>query len=165
MGICEWTSTEDATTGDPVATWGADGVTPTLAANWAFLNTPANLSVTTSAVTYSVTATVGASANNLAVLIWNDDKSYTANDLLYLSNVQLELGASPTAYEFRSYQHTLLDCYPYYYKLQSTSNNYLLGVGQAYLTTAAFDVLTVVSGTASGVFGTDSSRVCIIYTR
>jgi hypothetical protein len=38
------------------------------------------------------------------------------------------------------------------------------------LTVVAFDVLTVVSGTASGVFGTDasgsvSSRVCIIYTR
>jgi hypothetical protein len=38
------------------------------------------------------------------------------------------------------------------------------------LTVVAFDVLTVVSGTASGAFGTDasvfvSSRVCIIQAR
>jgi len=94
MGIAEFTGTEDAVSGDPVTTWGADGTTPTLAASWAFLNTPANLSVTTSPVTYTVSATCGASMNNLAVIIWNDDKVYTANDAMYFTDVQLKRGSS-----------------------------------------------------------------------
>lgn len=76
MGIAEWTGTADATTGDPVSSWGADGTTPTLAADWAFINTPVNLNVTTSAAKYTVSGTVGSSANNLAIIIWNDDKTY-----------------------------------------------------------------------------------------
>ncbi len=99
MGIIEFTGTEDATTGDPISSWGASGTTPTLAASWAFVNTPANLSVTTSAVRYSVTGTVSAGANNLAVLIWNDDKVYNASDLFYFSEVQLEYGAVASPYE------------------------------------------------------------------
>jgi hypothetical protein len=109
MGIAEWTSTEDGTSGDPVSTWGADGVTPTLAGGWAFLNTPANLGVTTTPTRYSVTATAGASTANLAVIIWNDDKSYTANDTLFFTDVALEPGGVATAMERRpiAYENSL----------------------------------------------------------
>ena len=116
MGIAEFTGTEDAVSGDPVSTWGADGVTPTLAASWAFINTPANLSVTTSGALYSVTATVGASANNLAVIIWNDDKSYNANDYILLTNVQLEEGTVATPFELRPFGLELMLCLRYYQK-------------------------------------------------
>lgn len=116
MGIAEFTGTEDATTGDPISSWGADGTTPTLAANWAFINTPANLSVTTSAARYSVTGTVGASANNLAVIIWNDDKSYNASDAFCVGEVQLELGTIPSPFERLSYQRVLAECQRYYHE-------------------------------------------------
>jgi hypothetical protein len=109
MGILEWTGAEDNTTADPVSSWGADGVTPTLAAGWAFLNTPANLGVTITPTRFSVTATTGASMVNLAVMIWNDDKSYTANDGFFLTDVVLEPGDRATAIERRNiaYENTL----------------------------------------------------------
>lgn len=101
MGVLEWTGTEDATTGDPVSSWGAEGVTPTLAANWAFKNSPVNLNVSTTSALYSVTATLGSTFNNLAVIIWNDDKSYSANDNFSITNVQLEEGGVATPYDQR----------------------------------------------------------------
>lgn len=103
MGIVEFTGTEDSVSGDPISVWGADGTTPTLAASYAFLNIPANLSVTTSMATYTVTATVGASANNLAVFIWNDDKTYSASDYILFTTAQLEAGATATTFERRPY--------------------------------------------------------------
>ncbi|EAQ34560.1 hypothetical protein NB311A_06066 [Nitrobacter sp. Nb-311A] len=92
MAIVEWTGTADATTSDPVSSWGADGTTPTLNANWSFVNTPANLNVTTTPTRYSVTGTVGSSINNLALLIWNDDKSYTAGDGFNVTDIDLHAG-------------------------------------------------------------------------
>lgn len=92
MGILQWTGSADATTSDPISSWGADGTTPTLNANWSFVNTPANLSVTTTPTKYSVTGTVGSLVNNLAILIWNDDKSYTAGDGLDFTCLDLHAG-------------------------------------------------------------------------
>jgi hypothetical protein len=113
IGILEWTGTEDATTGDPVSAWGADGVTPTLATNWTFKNTPVNLGATTSSLGYSVTATLGTSFNNLAVLIWNDDKSYSAGDSFSVSSVQLEDGSYGSPYDQRLGSQELALCLPY----------------------------------------------------
>jgi hypothetical protein len=121
MGIAEFTGTEDSVSGDPISAWGADGTTPTLAAGWAFVNTPANLSVTTSIVKYSVTATVGASANNLAVFIWNDDKSYNASDSFQFAEVQLEAGSVATSFERRSFGDELMLCERYYQKTYDVS--------------------------------------------
>jgi hypothetical protein len=109
MGILEWTGAEDNTTADPISTWGADGVTPTPAAGWAFLNTPANLGVTVTPTRFSVTASTGASMVNLAVIIWNDDKAYSANDVLFFTDIVLEPGDKATAIERRNvaYENTL----------------------------------------------------------
>lgn len=115
IGIAEFVGTEDSVAGDPVATWGADGVTPTLATNWSFLNTPANLGVTTASGRYAVTGTVGASATNLAVFIWNDDKSYAANDVLYFGNAMLVKGTPPPlAFEPRQVTQERILCQRYY---------------------------------------------------
>lgn len=141
MGIIEFTGTEDATTGDPVSAWGADGTTPTLAANWAFITTPANLSVTTSEASYSVTGTVGASANNLAVLIWNDDKSYTAADTFYFTDVQLERGARATRFERIHISENLRRCQRYYYRRKAASITDPIGVMHAFSATQAFGKL------------------------
>lgn len=98
VGVAESTGTADSISADPISAWGSAGTTPTLT-SWTFLNTPANLNVTTSWVRYSVTVTVGASANNLGIMIWNDDKTYTSNDYFQLEDVQLEKGPIPTPYE------------------------------------------------------------------
>lgn len=102
MAIVEWTGTVDATSGDPVSSWGADGTNPTLAAGWAYITesaTPTNLNVTTSWAQYTKTATVGASANNLAVLIWNDDKTNNVGDSLSIGEVGLWLGSIAQPFE------------------------------------------------------------------
>jgi hypothetical protein len=117
MGIVEWTGTEDAVSGDPVSSWGADGVTPTLAAGWAFLNTPANLAVTTSPVRYAVSATCGGSTKNLALMVWNDDKSYNANDTLYFARADLSPGSvAPLYAEARPYSIELGLCQRFFQK-------------------------------------------------
>lgn len=115
-GIVEWTSTEDAPTADMISSWGADGVTPTLASNFAFKNTPANLSATTTPAVYSVTATLGNTFNNLAVFIWNDDKAFTANDAFYVTDVQLEPGSVASSYDVKDYDYTWRRCRQYVWK-------------------------------------------------
>jgi hypothetical protein len=93
--ICIWTGTADATTSDPVTTWGADGTNPTLSGSWAFVGTPVNLNPTTSWATYKVAegAAISGSATNLGVLVWNDDRTTTqTTDILRIADVQLERG-------------------------------------------------------------------------
>lgn len=102
MALVEWTGTVDETSGDPISSWGVAGTNPTLAAGWAYITesgTPTNLSVTTSYVQYSKTATLGASANNLAVLIWNDDKTNNVGDTLTIGEVALNLGSIVQPFE------------------------------------------------------------------
>jgi len=96
VAVLEWTSTADAVTSDVVANWATD---LTWATNWAALNTPANLALTTSEQTFKVEdLTVGASCNNLAVFVWVDDTDCAADDILQLGEVQIVRGS--TAPEF-----------------------------------------------------------------
>ena len=115
MAVLEWTGTADTLTSDVVSSWGSAGTNPTLAASWAYLGTPANLSPTTSWATYRVEGlTVGASANNLAVLIWCDDKTTTAGDTLTITDVQLEEGPTCSGVERRPFAQELQLCQRYF---------------------------------------------------
>lgn len=123
MAVVEFTGTEDSVSGDPISSWGSAGTNPTLAASYAYLGTPANLSPTTSWATYRVEGlTVGASANNLAVMIWCEDESTTVTtDILRITDVQLEEGAVCTEIERRPYVQELALCQRYYDRLQFSS--------------------------------------------
>jgi len=114
--ILEWRSTADAVTSDVVSAWGVEGTNPSFATNWVSLNTAANLNVTTSWATYSVTATgsSGSGCNNFAVFIWSDVTDTTAGDFLYITDCQLEQGSNATPFEHRSYGEELLRCERYY---------------------------------------------------
>lgn len=104
MAILVWTGTEDAATGDPISAWGSAGTNPTLAANWAYVGTPTDLSATTSWATYYPTqsGSISGSATNLAVMIWTDDKTTTqTTDYFLLTDVQLESGAASTIIDRR----------------------------------------------------------------
>lgn len=120
VGIMEWTGAADTTTADPISAWNADGVTPTLIANWAFLNTPANLSVVTgsfpNATPFSITATVGAAAANLAIFIWNDDATVAVNDLFQYTNLQLNEGRVALPFDVRPFEVDLNICRAFYRK-------------------------------------------------
>ena len=122
--IIAWDGTADTVTADMISAWGAEGTDPTLATNFTYENTPANLSLTTSYATYSVTASVDtASAKNIIVFIWSDVTTTSAGEFLYLSDVKLEAGDTATPFEHRSYGDELAKCQRYYYESGGTATN------------------------------------------
>jgi hypothetical protein len=116
--ILSWNSTADTVTSDVVSAWGADGVTPTFAANWTAENTPQNLAPSNTWTRYSITATLDtASTNNVAVFIWCDDMTTTLGDFLYITDVQLEVGSLATPFERKTMSELFLDCQRYYFMI------------------------------------------------
>jgi hypothetical protein len=129
--IVAWSGTADTVTSDIISAWGAEGTNPTLIANATYENTPANLNVTTSFATYSVTANVDtASTANIIVFIWSDVTDTTAGDFLYITNAQLEIGTSATPFERRLYNQELANCQRYYEK--SYAQGTVAGTAQSY---------------------------------
>lgn len=115
--IVAWSGTADSVTSDIISAWGAEGTNPTLIANATYENTPANLNVTTSFATYSVTANVDtASTSNIIVFIWSDVTDTTAGDFLYITNIQLEKGSTATSFDYRPYGTELALCQRYFCK-------------------------------------------------
>ena len=114
--VLSWTGTVDAPTKSMVSAWGADGVTPTWAANWT-LEGVGTFTPTTVEQTFEL-ENISIDTNNLqniAVFIWNDDKTTTAGDILYIDDVQLEAGTVATAFEQTPYALTYALC-EYYQK-------------------------------------------------
>jgi hypothetical protein len=118
--IVAWSGTADTVTSDIISAWGAEGTNPTLIANATYENTPANLSVTTSYATYSVSAAVDtASTKNIIVFIWSDVTDTTLGDFLYITDVQLEKGSAATDFEFLPIDVSLGRCQRYFDKSYS----------------------------------------------
>lgn len=113
--IVAWSGTADTVTSDIISAWGVEGTNPTLIANATYENTPANLGVTTSFATYSVTANVDtASTSNIILFIWSDVTTTALGEFLYITNVQLEKGSTATSFEYRPYTTELALCQRYY---------------------------------------------------
>jgi len=113
--IVSWSGTEDSVTSDIISAWGNEGTNPTLITNATYENTPANLSLTTSFATYSVSANIDTSgAKNIIVFIWSDVTDTTAGHFLYVTDCQLERGNTATPFEHRSYGEELTFCQRYY---------------------------------------------------
>jgi len=113
--VVAWSGTADTVTSDIISAWNVEGTNPTLIANATYENTPANLRVTTSWATYSVTANVDtASTTNIIVFIWSDVTDTTLGDFLYVTNVQLEKGSTATSFDYRPYGQELALCQRYY---------------------------------------------------
>jgi hypothetical protein len=138
--VVAWSGTADTVTSDIISAWGAEGTDPTLIANATFENTPANLSVTTSYATYTLTANIDtASTKNLIVFIWSDVTDTTAGDFLYITDVQLEAGSTATEFERRPIGTELALCQRYFYNRGGSTTAEMANVGsfQAYSTTQA----------------------------
>jgi hypothetical protein len=117
--IVAWSGTADTVTSDIISAWGAEGTNPTLIANATYENSPANLSLTTSYATYSVSAAVDtASTKNLILFIWSDVTDTTAGDFLYIAESKLELGSTATAFVYagETTQGELAACQRYFIK-------------------------------------------------
>lgn len=117
--IVAWSGTADTVTSDIISAWGTEGTNPTLIANATYENTPASLGVTTSWARYSVSAAVDtASAKNIILLIWSDvtTTSVGGADILYITDVKLEVGSTATTFETPNYVHDLLRCQRFYWR-------------------------------------------------
>jgi len=128
--IVAWSGTADTVTSDIISAWGVEGTNPTLIANATYENTPANLSVTTSFASYSVTANVDtASTKNIILFIWSDVTDTTLGDFLYITNIQLEKGSTATSFDYLDYGRSLIQCQRYYFKIKPASNSTLIPAG------------------------------------
>jgi hypothetical protein len=117
--IVAWSGTADTVTSDIISAWNVEGTNPTLIANATYENTPANLNVTTSWATYSVSAAVDtASTVNIIAFIWSDVTDTTAGDFLYITDVQLEKGSSASDFTLSTgtVASEIMACQRYYEK-------------------------------------------------
>ena len=137
--IIAWDGTADSVTSDIISAWGTEGANPTLATNWTYENTPANLSVTTSYATYSVSAAIDTSgAKNIGIFIWSDVTDTTLGDFLYITDVQLEKSSVATALEYRTYQVELVLARRYFEVISAATNGLAAyGIAQCASTSRA----------------------------
>jgi hypothetical protein len=95
-GLITWSSTADAVTSAlaAAAAWGAAGANPTLATNWTYENTPANLALTTTWQTFSIPNVTfdTASGANVGVFLWCDDTDAAIGDELWVTDVNFVPG-------------------------------------------------------------------------
>jgi hypothetical protein len=140
--IIAWSSTADAVTSDVVSAWGAEGANPTLVANWTYENTPSDLTLTDAFQTFTIEniSVDTASAANIGVFIWIDNSDGTVGDLVYIGDVQLEIGAVATKFEQRPIAEEQYLCRRYFRDYLDVANamvqvcNYSNGTTQAYTT-------------------------------
>jgi hypothetical protein len=131
--ILSWSSTADAVTSDAVNTWAAP--ITSFATNWTAENTAASNTLTTSFQTFKIEGVSidTASTANIAVLIYCDQTDGVADDAIYITQVQLELGAIATPFEIRPFAQELALCQRYYLRIIQTATNWFM-TGFAYAT-------------------------------
>lgn len=111
MAIIGWTGAANSPTSDPISAWGATGVDPTLAASWAYQDTPSSLTLTGNFVTYTTgTIPIGNTVNNIGILIWCDTTVTNVNDHLDVTCVGLTKGFEFTPYYPDMPQYEWLRC-------------------------------------------------------
>ena len=111
-GIVAWTGTADVITSDLVSAWNASGTNPTLATNWAFQNAPVNIALTADSFTLHKIegVTMSSSVKNVAVFFWIDDTDHIAGDVVYITEVQLEIGDLAHDFQRRTFADELHQC-------------------------------------------------------
>jgi len=142
--ILSWSSTADDVTSDVVDAWGA---TPTYVANWTAENTPESKTLTTSYQTFKVEGVSIDTANavNVAVFIFCDQTDGVVDDAVYITDIQLEVGAVATPFVLRQIGSEFALCCRYFEKLVDPINWYgIFGLGLSISTVAA-EVITYFS--------------------
>jgi len=117
--VLSWNGTADALTSDLVSAWNSEGSNPAWIANWTAENTPEDLALVADAwTTYRIEniSIDTAGLTNLAVFIWCDDGDADVGDIVFISQVQLNLGPICLPYSQRSFQDELQKCMRFWQK-------------------------------------------------
>lgn len=140
--IIAWDGTADTVTSDVVSAWNASGTNPTLVANWTYENTPADLTLTTSFQTFSVSAAIDtASTKNIGLFLYYNNADGTVADFIYIADVQIEQGTAATAFEQVSIPEKIMRCRRYLPAWIAEGTADMLGTGQNLTTTDSRIVL------------------------
>lgn len=125
--VLSWDGTADAVTSDVVSAWAA---TPTFVANWTAENTPADLTVTSGWTTVTIEGILldTANMNNLAVFIWTPNEE-TIGDIVYISQVKVNQGATASSFVPKSYEEELFACQRYCYVPPTPGTGSFVGFG------------------------------------
>jgi len=138
--VLSWSSTADAVTSDVVSAWGGQGTNPTLVANWTAENVAANLALTASWQTFKIEniAIDTASMTNLAIFIWVDDTDCAVDDLLYITEMQLNEGEVCLPYSPKPFLAELQNCRRFYWKNIAGAAYYIFSTGFDFDATNAY---------------------------
>lgn len=119
-----------------VSAWNNYSVNPTWAAAWPAVEISGNFGTSINWTNYSITGIVPNTANLLGVLIWIETQSsLTSSDYVFVQNVQLEIGSTPTTYETLSEDAALSRCQPFFNGIYATgAKTYGQGVWTLYST-------------------------------
>tara|TARA_Y100001973_G_C5197312_1_gene335155 strand:- start:1243 stop:2313 length:1071 start_codon:yes stop_codon:yes gene_type:complete len=140
--VISWDGTADSVTSDVVNAWENASTVPTLATNWTYENTAASLALTTSFATYTIEgiAVDTSSTNNIAVFIWSQTETNNVGDILYITDVQLEVADVAGTYDRKSFAEEWSDCQRYFFSSighdVSKSGNTGVGNGYSFFTIA-----------------------------
>lgn len=114
MAVIVWTSTADTITSDVVGVWGAGN--PTLATNWAYIGTPADITITTTRTRFSVAnLTVPTNANNIGLFIWLPGQE-ASGDFFNVARAKLEKGTVATEFAAPNFGEELRRVQRLYFK-------------------------------------------------
>lgn len=125
IGIIGWDGAVDAPLSDVVlgASWGAAGANPTLAVDWdnlgtlGFLNTPADIPVTTSFVQHKIeNVSIPTGTENLGIFIWCDSDDVDVGNILDLAEFGLNKGSVSGTVQKRPFEQELTLCQRYFEK-------------------------------------------------
>jgi hypothetical protein len=119
--VLSWSSTADAVTSDVVDTWAAT-ITP--AANWTAENAASSNTLTTTYQTFEVenVSIDTASTTNVAVFIYCDQTNGAVDDVVYITDVKIEPGASCTPFAARPLQEEIFLCHRTFQKSYPLAN-------------------------------------------
>lgn len=134
MALLGFNGVADDIAASPISSWGAEGTNPTLATNWSYINTPGNLSITTTCTRYKVESMANTSRPNYGVLIWCDDRTTVTGDWIEVGDIKVESGKFCTEFTRPHLAEDELNCAREY---ESFAGQVLIGTGMAYSTTQA----------------------------
>lgn len=111
MAVVFWAGTRDTLTSvDPIDDWGAVGVTPTLLAQYTMAESPSFLPSSDWSEHKLENVAIPVGTNNIAVMIWTDDTSFSSGMQIEFTGVSLVTGETAQTWVHEDYATNLQRC-------------------------------------------------------
>lgn len=138
--ILGWTGEVDNLPADIIVQWSAEGTNPILKPSLYYLNTPSDLTATTTETWFTIENVPIGLYRNIGVFIWSDETDVAASNSVRVGGVQLQKGERASV---QSGIEPYLDIYRSHHFVQ-VLNYYdtLVNIGQGFFTSATNARLT-----------------------